>query len=98
VGNERYDYGALERMHIFFGPFPMGGKELADVKTLNLLAQIMNGVAQSARKPFHLVKDKEFESENKEFIDEIMKLDPRERTTVQQLLEDRWFDNKHLSN
>jgi hypothetical protein len=89
--NEQYDRGILERMHIFFGPFPLGYKEIANAKTLDYLADIMDGVPQSARKPFQYIKDKEFEPEDKVFILKIMKLDPRDRPTARQLLEDDWF-------
>lgn len=89
VDNPKYERIILERMHMFFGPFPLTYKELADTKTLNYLADIMNSVSQ--RKPFHMIKDKEFAPEDKTFLVKIMKLDPRDRPTAKQLLEDSWF-------
>jgi serine/threonine protein kinase len=74
---------------MFFGPFPLTYKTLADSKTLNYLAEIMNNVPQ--RKPFYMIKDKEFEPEDKNFLLKIMKLDPRDRPTAKQLLKDSWF-------
>ena len=43
------------------------------------------------RKPFHMVKDKEFEPADKDFIIKIMKLDPRDRPTAKELLQESWF-------
>lgn len=74
---------------MFFGPFPLTYKSLADSKTLEYLTDIMNSVPQ--RKPFHMIQDKEFKPEDKEFLLKIMKLDPRDRPTAQHLLEDSWF-------
>ena len=89
IDDPKYDRIVLERMHMFFGPFPLTYKTLADTETLNYLADVMSSVPQ--RKPFHLIKDKEFESEDKTFLVKIMKLDPRDRPTAKELLEDAWF-------
>jgi hypothetical protein len=43
-------------------------------------------------KPFALAKDKCLTGEDKEFILKVMKLDPRDRPTVGELLEDTWFE------
>ena len=57
----------------------------------HLDADIMEGVPQSARKSFQHIKDKEFESEDRIFLLKVMKLDPRDRPTAEQLLQDDWF-------
>lgn len=75
---------------MFFGPFPLTYKTLADSQTLKYLAEIMNNVPQ--RKPFHMIKDKEFEQEDKTFLLKIMKLDPRDGPTAKELLQDKWFE------
>ncbi|KAE9969015.1 hypothetical protein EG328_007130 [Venturia inaequalis] len=90
VDDPEHDRIVLERIHMFFGPFPLTYKTLADSKTLNYLAEIMNNVPQ--RKPFGMIKDKEFEPEDKTFLLEIMKLDPRDRPTVKELLLHKWFE------
>lgn len=77
---------------MLFGPFPLTYASFADVKTLNYLAEIMNNVPH--RKPFHMIEDKEFEPEDKTFLLKIMKLDPRDRPTAKQLLEDSWFSER----
>lgn len=89
VDDPNHDRVVLERMHMFFGPFPITYKTLAPRETRDYLATIMNSVGQ--RKPFHVIKDKEFELEDKAFVLKIMKLDPRDRPTAQQLLADPWL-------
>jgi serine/threonine protein kinase len=89
VDDPNHDREVLERMHMFFGPFPLTYKTLAPRETLNYLATIMNSVKQL--KPFHMIKDKEFEEEDKAFLLKIMKLDPRDRPTAKQLLADSWL-------
>ncbi|KAK7698704.1 hypothetical protein SLS64_012315 [Diaporthe eres] len=42
-------------------------------------------------KPFRLVTTKEISAADKKFLLKVMKLDPRERPTVEELLEDEWF-------
>jgi len=85
----------LERMHIFFGPFPLTYKTLANRKTLTYLADIMSSVTQ--RKPFHMIKDKEFEPKDNTFLLKVMKLNPRDRPTAKQLLEILGSPNYDLS-
>ena len=85
----KYNRLILERMHMFFGPFPLTYKQLADTKTLHYLADIMNNSPQ--RKPFQMIKDKEFLEEDKTFLIKVMKLDPRDRPTAEQLLADPWL-------
>lgn len=43
-------------------------------------------------KPFHLTTTDEICQEDKEFVVRAMKLDPRDRPTAKELLEDKWFD------
>jgi hypothetical protein len=69
----------------------MGCQDIADLKTLEYLADIIENVPQSSRKPFRLVKDKEFEPEYKGFLLRIMKLDLRERPSADELIRDAWF-------
>lgn len=78
-------------MHIFFGPFPITYTEIADEDTLVYLTDIMKSVPNSARRPFQYVNDEEFEQEDKIFLSKIMKLDPRDRPSAMQLLEDDWL-------
>jgi serine/threonine protein kinase len=79
----------LERMHRFFGPFPVTYKTLADDKTILHLVDIMKSVGQ--RKPFKIWKDPEFKLEDKEFLCKVMKLDPRDRPSAKDLLNHKWL-------
>jgi hypothetical protein len=59
INHEDYERGILQRMRIYFGSYPLTYQEFADQKTLTLLADVMNSVPKTARKPFHVVQDKE---------------------------------------
>jgi serine/threonine protein kinase len=88
----KHDRMVLERMHMCFGPFPVTYKTLADTKTILYLVDIMNSMGQ--RKPFHMWKDPELEPEDKEFLGKVMKLDPRDRPTAKDLLNDKWLSEE----
>ncbi|RMZ78548.1 hypothetical protein DV737_g3824, partial [Chaetothyriales sp. CBS 132003] len=45
-------------------------------------------------KPFYLVTGREIPPADRDFVLKIMKLDPRDRPTAEQLLEDEWFDEE----
>jgi serine/threonine protein kinase len=51
----------------------------------------MNGVPPETLRPFSLASAREISTEDKEFVLKIMELDPRDRPTAKQLLEDEWF-------
>ena len=42
-------------------------------------------------RPFHLTTAREICEADKTFVLKMMKLDPRDRLTAQELLEDKWF-------
>lgn len=44
------------------------------------------------RKPFSQVEDKEVTSEDKEFLCDVMQMDPRDKPTARALREHKWFD------
>ncbi|TAQ85273.1 hypothetical protein B7494_g6406 [Chlorociboria aeruginascens] len=96
VEDPSYERMVLERMHMFFGPFPLTYKQLADTETVLYLADIMKNSPQ--RKPFSMWKDKEFSEDDKIFLAKIMKLDPRDRPTAEQLLGDAWLQDISYSN
>ncbi|GAB1194388.1 hypothetical protein APSETT444_003633 [Aspergillus pseudonomiae] len=43
-------------------------------------------------RPFSLASQKEISQQDKEFLLKIMKLDPRDRPTAKDLIEDEWFN------
>ena len=91
MDHEDYEREILRRMHVFFGPYPLTYQEFASESALALLADVMESVPQTARKPFHMLRDKELTVEDKAFLLKIMKLDPRDRPTAGQLRRDEWF-------
>ncbi|RMZ10520.1 hypothetical protein D0864_01234 [Hortaea werneckii] len=77
----------------YFGPFPLRYNELLDKESESILAAIHILIEQQrTRKPFSLVEDEEVLPEDKEFLCDVMKLDPLERPTARELLQHRWFD------
>ncbi|KAL2014942.1 hypothetical protein VTK56DRAFT_6740 [Thermocarpiscus australiensis] len=94
VDHELYVDKILERFHKFFGPYPETYMTLKGMHPdlLQLLADIMNNFPASERKPFQRASRTEISHRDRDFICKIMKLDPRDRPTVQQLLEDEWFE------
>ncbi|KAH6724013.1 putative serine/threonine protein kinase [Leptodontidium sp. MPI-SDFR-AT-0119] len=75
--HEEYELRILMKQHQFFGPFPLSYKEIADNETLGILTYVMHS--------------REILKEDKAFILRIMKLDPRNRPTAKELLQDEWF-------
>ncbi|KAE8146934.1 putative serine/threonine protein kinase [Aspergillus avenaceus] len=90
--HEEYELKILQRQCEFFGPFPLTYRELCNRDTLNFLAYIMKSIPPERKKPFVRISEKELSKEDKEFILRIMKLDPRDRPTAAELLQDKWFD------
>lgn len=89
--HEEYELKILMKQHQFFGPFPLSYKEIADDETLAILTYIMHGVPPEEMKPFGRITEQEISKEDKAFILKIMKLDPRDRPTAKELLQDEWF-------
>jgi serine/threonine protein kinase len=81
----------LNKHHEIFGPFPSSYQEIADEGRLGLLAMIMDQTPLEALSPFSWTSPAEVSDADKVFILRIMKLDPRDRPTAQELLEDEWF-------
>ncbi|KAB8257634.1 kinase-like domain-containing protein [Aspergillus pseudonomiae] len=90
--DDEHEFKILQRQCQFFGPFPLTYRELCDQDTLNLLIQVMKSITPEMKKPFTRISEKELAKEDKEFILRIMKLDPRERPSAAELLQDKWFD------
>lgn len=91
-GHEEYELKILKRQCQFFGPFPLTYREICPQETLNVLAYIMQSISPEEKKPFSLISERELSKEDKEFVLRIMKLDPRDRPSATELLEDKWFD------
>lgn len=91
VDHDEYDMKILMKHHRCFGPFPESYKEIADDERLSVLMWIMQNSPPETLKPFHLTTTREICREDKEFVQRIMKLDPRDRPTANDLLEDIWL-------
>ncbi|KMU88548.1 hypothetical protein CIHG_06348 [Coccidioides immitis H538.4] len=65
---------------------------LTNPNTLGVLSLIMNDVPPEKLRPFSLASQREISEDDKEFVLKIMKLDPRDRPTAKELLEDEWFN------
>jgi serine/threonine protein kinase len=88
-GDDAYEFTVLKRMHRFFGPYPSSYSDFNDEMTLALI-DVIDREGPPA-KPFARVGPKEVPLADKEFILKIMKLDPRDRPTAEELLADVWF-------
>lgn len=89
--HDEYDVKILMKQHRCFGPFPETFKQIADQERLAVLIWIMQNSPPETLKPFHLTSTQEICQEDKDFVLRIMKLDPRDRPSARQLLEDEWF-------
>ncbi len=77
-----------------FGPVPASYLELftEDDWRLGLLGQIITYIQEKNKaKPFSMIKDKDLTEGDRTFLLKIMKLDPRDRPTAKELLQDSWF-------
>lgn len=67
--------------------------ELMDEERQNLLADLLVYAEEKAmRTPFHAVQWSDFTQEDVNFILKIMRFDPRNRPTAEQLLQYPWFE------
>ncbi|KAK2808717.1 hypothetical protein FQN50_004388 [Emmonsiellopsis sp. PD_5] len=80
----------------FFGPFPGKFNELVPDEERQGMVAKLNDYFQSlgpgVRKPFAQAEDAVLSVETRSFLCRILKLDPRDRPTASELLEDEWFN------
>ncbi|KJX94470.1 hypothetical protein TI39_contig4189g00010 [Zymoseptoria brevis] len=77
----------------YFGPFPLSYEMWLDKEQQQVLAAVHIHIEeQDMRKPFLQAEDEEMTLEDRDFLCGIMKLDPRDRPTAQELLKSDWFD------
>ncbi|KAL4925821.1 putative serine/threonine protein kinase [Aspergillus undulatus] len=89
--HDEYDVKILLKHHRCFGPFPESYEEIADQQRLAILTWVMQNSPAETLRPFHLTTTEEICQDDKEFMLRIMRLDPRDRPSARQLLEDQWF-------
>jgi serine/threonine protein kinase len=92
ASHEDYDYKIIMRYHQLFGPFPWTFAQITDEDTLKALTWVMSETPPDSTKPFHLVSPKEIPEADKAFVLRALRLDPRDRPTATELLEDVWFN------
>ncbi|SMY22060.1 unnamed protein product [Zymoseptoria tritici ST99CH_1A5] len=77
----------------YFGPFPLSYEMWLDKEQQQVLAAVHIHIEeQDMRKPFLQAVDEEMTLEDRDFLCGIMKLDPRDRPTAEELLKSDWFD------
>ncbi|GIK04033.1 hypothetical protein Aspvir_008108 [Aspergillus viridinutans] len=89
--HDDYELKILQRQCEFFGPFPLTYHDICPQEKLNALAYIMQSIPPERRKLFPRISEQEISKEDKEFVLKVMKLDPRERPSAAELLQDKWF-------
>ncbi|KAK5000642.1 hypothetical protein LTR66_000554 [Elasticomyces elasticus] len=89
IDDETYPLHVLRRHDRFFGPFPVSYTEIADDESLTILEWVTQ--ACDKRTPFALASEQEISREDRAFICKVMKLDPRDRPSAKELLQDEWF-------
>ncbi|KAL2041988.1 hypothetical protein N7G274_005176 [Stereocaulon virgatum] len=90
--SDEYPIQVLIKQVSIFGPVPLSYGEIADNERLGILTAVINLINEhNLQRPFHLSADKELSKEDRTFICKIMKLDPRDRPTAKELLQDEWF-------
>ncbi|PYI09289.1 kinase-like protein [Aspergillus sclerotiicarbonarius CBS 121057] len=90
-GHKLYDVKILVLHHQWFGPFPISYKEIADQEAQENIVRIMSVIPPEKLKPFRYLREREISDADKRFVLKIMQLDPRDRPTATELLQDEWF-------
>lgn len=93
-GHEDYDIKILLKHTRHFGPFPVSYEEIADDARLEICTWLMKNSPKETLMPFERTSNKEVSEVDKKFVLKMMKLDPRARATVAELLEDEWFEEE----
>ena len=77
-----------------FGPFPLTYQDFTTYEEQEIIAGIIREVPGAEMKPFYRLSEREICTAHKAFVLKIMKLDPRDRPTAQELLQDEWFTER----
>lgn len=87
--DEDYGLTVLRRMYNAVGPFPPSLADLLDPEAFQIVLFLnRQGPPQ---KPLQRWTTKEIPAVDNEFIRRILKLDPRERPNVEEIMQDEWF-------
>ncbi|KAF1990065.1 putative serine/threonine protein kinase [Aulographum hederae CBS 113979] len=89
--HKNYDVTVVVNQHVIFGPFPDSLAEICSEGTWEDVKLLMSRVPFEWTKPFRWITEREICNEDKAFMLRVMRLDPRDRPTADELLEDEWF-------
>jgi serine/threonine protein kinase len=82
-------------MFKWFGPIPVKYQELVgdeDSDSDKIVQALFNTVPKEDRGSFKKASLKEIREQDRDLILRIMKIDPRDRPTAEELLQDSWFE------
>lgn len=88
-GSDAYEFTVFKRIYRFFDPYLQFYEDFKDEDTIAII-NFINGLGPPP-KPFYRVGPREVPPADMEFLLKIMKLDPRNRLTAEELLADAWF-------
>lgn len=92
IDHEDYEIKILLRHVRHFGPFPISFQEIAGEEQLEIATWLMTNSPPETFRPFARTANKEVSEVDKRFLLKMMKLDPRARSRVEDLLNDVWFE------
>ncbi|TGO46288.1 hypothetical protein BCON_0333g00010 [Botryotinia convoluta] len=92
LDDDEYDFGVLQKHHQYLGPFPVSFADIADEGTQNAIVLAMKSVPREKMKTFSEITQKEIAKVDNDFLHKILRLDPRERLTAKEILEDEWWE------
>lgn len=93
--DEEYLIHIIIRQLAHFGPVPKSYMDLIpreDTARWTILGGATQYIKDNQKqRPFKLIEDDCLTEDDREFLLKVMKLDPRERPTAKQLLQNKWF-------
>ncbi|KXX77786.1 Serine/threonine-protein kinase PAK 4 [Madurella mycetomatis] len=87
--DQDYEFTVIKRMYNSFGPFPPKIAEIIDHHTFTIIYCITK--LGPPAKPLERWTTKEIPPADNAFLRRVLKLDPRDRPTVEEILQDEWF-------
>jgi len=91
--DEHYGFWVLVEQVRRFGPFNDSFEEIADAERLAICTGAIVYIQENQKwLPFSMSEDDELGRPDRDFIAKMMKLDPRDRPTAKELLQDAWFN------
>lgn len=91
--DEHYGFWVLVEQVRRFGPFNKSFEEIASAERLAICSGAVYYIVENRKwLPFFMAEDDELARPDRDFIARMMKLDPRDRPTARELLQDAWFN------